>query len=205
MDNILRRSNRGLTLTELMIAAILVGIVMLGAVSVDFAIRRGRQNMAESSRMAAELEAAMLQISRDAMATMGDAGAAANNGITWNTGAVQNICFRNIPDNDPNTYTGDQWTCYSRTNASREIFRCTNLAPVAILGPGQSCPAGSQSIMHTTIPFFTVNTTATAWGTRIDHIDFDLNTCADPGQPQHPISNPCLNVESRINPPSLSR
>jgi len=207
------RTSKAVTLIELLIAAILVGIVMLGAVSVDFAIRRGRQNMVSSNRMAMELEASMLQMTRDAMATTGYYGENndGNNG-NWidsgidadGSGPILNICFRNIPDNDPNTFPGDDWTCYSQVTAQYDILRCDN--GNSPLGTDGTCPGGSQ-VMHENDganPFFIINTNPLNIDD-IESITFDLRTCEDLSQAENPTSNPCFSIQSVVSPPSVSR
>jgi len=196
------RTVNAITLIELLIAAILIGIVMLGAVSVDFAIRRGRQGMVQGNKIAMELEASMLQMTRDAMISTGDASSPTNSGIDYDdTGPIQNICFRYDADNDPNTYGGDEWTCYSRVASQYEILRCT--AQNFPLGADGTCPGGSQVMHENAVDFFAINSNTTT--NDIESISFDLQTCDDPSQPENPTTNPCMRIQSIVNPPSRSR
>jgi len=199
----MKKATQGMTLTELLIASILVGIIMAGAVSVDFAIRRGRKNMADGAKIAMELNAAMLQMTRDAMAATGDASSPGI--VSDDTGAIFNICFRYDANMTPNSYADDEWICYSQDTTQKIIRRCIQTAASGPLGGESACPAGSERITQMrsdyASPFFAVIQT----GGEIDRIHFSLSTCADPSQAENPITNPCQSVTSSINPPSMSR
>ena len=209
-------SDAGITLTELLIASIIVGIVMLGAVSIDYAVRRSQTNIIDASRIAMNLQAAMLQMTNDAMLTTGDAS---DQGIRFDdsgTGAtdIQNICFRYDADNNPNSYTNDQWFCYSQggRGQNNEIFRCTSLSDTSVgltnpLTTNEACTdtatrKGTSLFVANQKGFFVVDNDV---GGGIAYIELNLETCADPSAAENFITNPCYKLSSRVNPPALSR
>jgi prepilin-type N-terminal cleavage/methylation domain-containing protein len=135
----LNLSNAGMTLMELLVATTLVGIVMIGTMSVDFAVHSMRKSTADSSGVALQTSATMLDISNTMAKAVGDGqdlgirldnpfATAANPSRVW-------FCARQDKDNDPNDYNDDEWVCYWKPAATTNvnIYKCTK--PVT-LGPG---------------------------------------------------------------------
>jgi type II secretory pathway pseudopilin PulG len=198
-----------MTLTELIVASAIVGIVMLGVISIDYAVRSSKKNISETSLMVMQTSAAMHQITRDAMRVVGDHSSDANRGISWDAvGDIQNICFRYDADNDPNDYTNDLWTCFSLDARSwaahrNTLYRCTDRGTA--LAADITCEiAGDPQIQilpWAQTNFFTVNQT----GSLIDSIGIDLLTRVRPTAAANVITNPEYRLQSIISPPGLSR
>ena len=67
------KNSNGLTLTELLIVTILLGVFMMGVASFDFAFKQATQVSSDSSFEAMRISAAMLYISKDAAMAVGNA------------------------------------------------------------------------------------------------------------------------------------
>lgn len=97
----------GITLTELLVASILIGIVMIGVASFSVSIQQLQTATNRSSLIAMRATAAMNRMAKDAYTAVGDE---ADRGVE--TRGTQSVCFRQDDDNDPSSYTGDIWVCY---------------------------------------------------------------------------------------------
>ena len=198
------RTQSGLTLTELLVASVLVGIVMLGAVSVDYAIRNSKLGSSRAEVLSKEVGATILNITRDAMLTAGD-----NSATTWQARGIytydvgdnfKTICFRQDANSTPADYSDDPWACYSHGN-DLDIYRCTTAANPSFAG-WLNCSTTGRKLLHVIQnDFFTVVEVSN----RIQSIDVSLSARADPNSPQNPITNPGYSLQSSISPPALSR
>ena len=212
MDKPTLQNNHGMTLTELIIAASLVGIVMVGAVSIDYAIRSTRQSVTASSTLSLQTAADLLQITRDANATtgMGDSDDTMRGLYTYATGPWREICFRQ-DQSDTQSLVDDLWVCYMH-GADYLLWRCFNI-PLSEPMVFTNCVGqGTETQMvqldgnyYTTegIDFFTL-VDGDSDG-RTDAIDITLAATLDPLNPSNPLTNPTNVVSTRINPPSLGR
>jgi hypothetical protein len=179
-----------------MIASILIGLVMAGALSVDYAARSLQKDDAKYWMLTSRTSAAMLQMTRDAMKTVGDIN---NEGISYVTcGSDCGICFRQDADSNPNTYTNDTWVCYGH-GVSNHIVRCADL-----VSPAPNCGGMPQInvIQLSQSPFFEVVRDS---DNRILYIDLDIHAIADQDLPAHPLDNPTYNLISRVSLSGMSR
>lgn len=207
-----------MTLTELIVASVLVGIVTLGLVAAEQAVRMSRQSSNRDAQISAQLQAAMTRLTQQANATVGDTS---DTGIyQYSSGEDLSICFRSA-NGDANSYADDRWNCWN-TNTSTGLL--TNCEGIAGLLPPTSCAAagpiqwGTLTFNATTYTtFFTVvdDTGATIppvagvgeiiRDRKIAYIQLELTSRADPSRPEHPINNPQYTLTSRISPVGLSR
>ena len=196
------RIKNAMTLTELLVASILISLIMIGAVSVDYAVRRSRKTISSSTRIATQLSAAMKQITGDAGLAVGDI---VSPGIVFDDTLDDiNICFRIDTPETPADYSDDTWTCYSQGDSGsghteQQIYRCTGLG--AALGANQFCSsaAGGETFVLETmaIGFFDIPT--------MPDTKITLKRCANNAVAEHPINNPCYELESQISPPGISQ
>jgi prepilin-type N-terminal cleavage/methylation domain-containing protein len=208
----------GMTLIELLVATTLVGIVMVGAVSVDFAIHSMRKTTADSSTVALQTSATMLDITNNLAQAVGDAS---DVGIRIDPATPATLktwfCARQAVDNDPtdgdldndlSLYTDDTWVCYWKPNLNTDanIYKCDR---TAVQGPGTcqavggtttigtaACAAGCASFVFT---YTLTNNPAT----RQFSIDVDLTNRAYPLQqvnPAQPMKNPEYRLSSHVSP-----
>jgi prepilin-type N-terminal cleavage/methylation domain-containing protein len=189
-------THRGLTLVELLIASILVGIVMAGALSVDYAVRSLQKNDAKHHTLTSRTSAAMLQMTRDAMKTVGDINDEGISSVTC--GSECGICFRQDTDSDPNSYANDTWVCYGH-GASNQLVRCSGLATAV-----PDCEGMPQNnvIQLSDSPFFEIVRDA---DNRIKYIELTIHTITNKDLAPHPLGNPTYSLTSRISPPGISR
>ena len=192
---------------ELLVASTLVGIVMAGVISVEFAIRRSRQAASQDMVLSASMAAAMLQIIKDAQQTSGDSTTPENwqsEGIYGSVvGDDRFICFQQ-DTNDLFSYADDTWTCYLH-GSSWDLHRCSGLttpdwtACVGNMEPTFLLPL--ERDVET--PFFEVIRDSVT--KKIQYIQITLRCLADQDQSVNPITNPRLELKSQINPFYLSR
>ena len=126
-----RRQNKtGLTLTELLVATILMGIVMLGIVSVDYAVKQMTKQTSGTAFLKMYTSATLQDIARNAAMMTGDSTHPGllvffnrfyiRQDINAATGAVNNT-----PNNDDD----DAWICYDQSQGGGapnrvNIIRC---------------------------------------------------------------------------------
>lgn len=202
-----------MTLTELIVASILVGIVTLGLIAAEQAVRMSRQSANRDSQVSSQLHAAMIRLTKDASLTAGDSS---DSGIYQHSGINDKaICFRQA-GNDVNSYADDTWNCWTTQNSV--LSSCGPL-----LSPVNDCTGQSSIIRWITLTydtgytiFFSVfdnsptpaiipPTSAIITNTRISYIQFDLKSRGDLTSSAHVVSNPEHTLTSRINPAGLSR
>jgi Tfp pilus assembly protein PilV len=210
-----RLTNTAMTLAELIIASILVGIVTLGLIAAEQAVRMSRQSSHRDAQISAQLQSAMIKLNRDASSTVGDA---TDTGIyQYSSGNDRTICFRQAAG-DANIYTDDVWNCWWTNTSSRILASCGPLA-----NPLTTC-AGQASLFNwvtltldatTYTTFYSVidNTQAVItplapWyilNKKISYIQLDLRSRFNPAANVNPIENPDYALNARISPTGLSR
>ena len=188
-----------MTLTELLIASALVGIVTLGLVAAEQAVRTSRVSSSSDSQLSAKLQATMIQLSRDASQTVGDAN---DTGIWQFSSANDNtVCFRQAAG-DPNSYSDDPWFCWWADKLTGNLWSCGNL-----LDQHTSCqglPANQKHLWGTLSDTNFYSLVNNSQG-QIDHIQLNLVSRYDTTKAVHPITNPDYTLSAEINPPGLSR
>ncbi len=185
-----RRDVSGLTLMELLIAAALVGLVLMGTLAVDVAMRRSRVTAEEDALLAMQTSALFLRIARDAELAVGDADSA---GIDDTIGGA--LCIRKNEDasgnpTDPNTYADDTWVCYWREGDA--VHRCLKDAAT---GPG-ACQATDPVAGYVTD--FTYSFVANP-PTDL-YLDLSISNRPDRNADADPATNPEYTIHSRIIP-----
>lgn len=202
--------NKGLTLTELLVSTILIGIVMVGISAFSVFVKQARDSMTSGSLLAMQTATAMHYMMEDAMKAVGDN---LDRGVrVYQSGTSQSICFRQDVNN-PASYADDIWTCYYHGN-SLGINRYYNVdsADVPCTGVGYGCATYEAPILWNLVTvqpggngngeFFQVIDDADG---RFKAVDITLNTIANPDQPAHTISNPTYQLFTRISPPAHGR
>lgn len=207
-------ANTAMTLTELIIASVLVGIVTLGLIAAEQAIRMSRQSSHRDAQISAQLQSAMLRLNHEASATVGDA---TDSGIyQYSSGNNRTICFRQAAG-DANVYTDDVWNCWWADVSTGALASCGPLA-----NPLTTCAGQAGLINWVTLKFEGTYTTfysviddaqavitpANPWYIRnkkISYIQLDLRSRFNPAANAHPIENPSYILNARISPTGLSR
>jgi type II secretory pathway pseudopilin PulG len=177
-----------MTLTELIIASVLMGIMMVGLVSVDLAVRNSRATATADTAVAIQTQAAMLRITNDAMKAVGNSS---NPGVSSAAGF---LCFRHDTDNDPNTFSGDTWVCYDKDE--NDIDRCTPSVP-------EHCTlssTGYESVLLGKTSDFTYNFFLDSTTKKL-YVDISMTNRFDTTVAAHPITNPDYTISTHVSPP----
>ena len=199
------RSNKGMSLTELIVASILIGIVMIGVISFTSSMKSVQGSASNSTIPSVKLASVMFEISKDASLVTGDQ---TDPGIDEDdTGPVQHLCFRQ--DNDgagtanvtPDDYTDDAWVCYLM-DATNTLHKCID-ASFSNCVDGSTPPQFPDLITLTQNYFFDIIDAGAS--ARIEHIHIELTTRNVPTDAVHPINNPEFTLETNISPLSLGR
>jgi hypothetical protein len=120
----LLRHSQAITLTELLVATVIVGIIMMGIISTDYAVRKHSQGYANEAQLHLDTRATLAHIRNNAVAAEGTGQAL---GVRISSMANDNtnyFCFqRNLADPlaAPPNY---KWFCYTRTGT--KIRFCGN-------------------------------------------------------------------------------
>jgi Tfp pilus assembly protein FimT len=138
-------NTQGLTLVELLITTSIVGMIMLGMVSIDYALRSNDQQQSRTSLVSLRTSAMMFDITSEASQAFGDVatrciqlGNLSNNNTNY-------ICIYQDANGNANynaagDAAGDQWVCY--THRATNMYKCTFTANN---GPN-NCGPGDQLI-----------------------------------------------------------
>lgn len=191
------RSNAGLTLTELIVSTAIVGIVMLGVVGADYAVRYTEK----SGRDVALTEMRMARMMRHVMSNAYLAiGTSANPGIVIGSLGNNNsnyVCFRHDDNEDMLISAGnvDQWRCYSR-RTNNFVFCTRNTA--------NSCPGGATVIGQVTDTMYADNPPSFIMDDDVNvqkiEFNFTLATRPDPAAADDPMTNPTRVLTSSVTP-----
>lgn len=208
-----KRAVHGLTLIELVVAAVVIGIITMGIFAADYAIRTTQSNSFRSNYLNMKVASVIMEMSQAAKKVTGHRWDGQTGlqyqaeGIyidDWNNPKA--ICFRYDEDNNPNSYTGDHWQCFSRPNASYSIYRCevNESTDVTTAVPCATTNANFL-IQPTTATFiFPVREGGSPTG-RWDYIQLTINTRFNPSASYDPLTNPQLEMSTLIYPPGLSQ
>lgn len=144
MQNLHRRSSHGLTLTELLISSVIVGIIMLGVVSLDSVIGKKRQIATADNLLALNTRVTVNHMLKNALQAVG-----------YGTQEYQGILIGDqVGDqgiNGPGTFcvnqdikplstevnwtpldhSDDRWVCYTLNPTDHKIYFCEKANDVA--------------------------------------------------------------------------
>ncbi|MFH1359584.1 MAG: prepilin-type N-terminal cleavage/methylation domain-containing protein [Candidatus Omnitrophota bacterium] len=110
------RNPHGMTLTELLIASVLIGIVAIGAISMDIAVRQMREGSSRNAILAMRTSVVMMDIAKHAQQATGDLSAWGLADLS--SAAESTLCMRfddpTLPLPTPGDYADDVARCYTR-------------------------------------------------------------------------------------------
>lgn len=210
-----RPGTEGMTLIELVIAAVLVTIVLAGALSVEYSLRTARKTASQDALLAMRTSAVMSQLTRDAALATGDARYPGM--IDYEGG----FCFRQDL-NDPQTpgqYGDDSWACYMFSPPS--LYRCVletdpgMKEPLACASPGlgidfffgveeasaMAGPSGPCELSDPVVGSISdISHTIAIDSTKGIYIDLTVTGFFNPYSAEDPVSNPKLTLKTRVYP-----
>ncbi len=200
-------SNKGMTLTELIVSSILVGIVMVGIASFSSAIKQIQTTNEKSTLLEIRTAAAINHIRRSAVQAVGyqdDPGI-----ITSATGASPAyFSFRQDRNNTPNNFSDDTWVIYSDGGIAGRMYTCTQDAtagPVPNSGIGGGCAIATNLTLLQNISTISYSRVTDDASSNLNlYFEINLTTMDDISKPYHPVNNPKYTVNTRIIPPSHS-
>jgi len=184
-----------MTLTELVVASVLIGIVMVGIASFSFVIKQLQDSINRKGIITLRASTGLTQITNEISLASGQ------NAIDWDDGNDA-ICARqdqNIPVT-PDDTSDDTWICFTQ-GAANLVSRCEVFEPAQPDTTVLDCSiGGTETIQLGSNGFFTVQQTAG----NIEFIEFSLNVRFDSTIAVHPITNPQTTISTRVVPPGLA-
>ena len=127
-------SQKGLTLVELIVASLLIGIVLLGIVSFNLSISRIQSDSSSTSNLSLQAASAMSYLRNDiaeAKGNVGDSGF-----VELKTGNNRSLCIRKPAGANP-------WVCYLYTKDTGGTGNTGNLTRCTPTGTTQTIPPAS--------------------------------------------------------------
>ncbi|MBF0384673.1 MAG: type II secretion system protein [Candidatus Omnitrophica bacterium] len=197
------KSPRAITLTELLVASVLIGIVMLGVITFSFTVKNIQVSTQRSSSLSAKIASAMSYLRQDAYSAVGyfDPGwsepnnppgisAGVYKGFTAPTNS--SICFRHDTDGDPSLFTTDQWRCYFAQSGGPSIdgnllcgpegfllWRCPLDAVVAPTADQGRCLNGDSGALESAEPLLCITAQDEYAGSSRENVFFHISFDAD--------------------------
>lgn len=201
------KKKNGITLTELLVASVLVGIVMLGVASFSVSIKQFQNSTNKSTITEMKTKAAMARITKDAYLAVGDE---TDRGIVaYSAGQNLSICFRH-DTNNPSSYTDDAWKCYFRGNQD-DLLACNvppQSVPVQNIGHCNNTGGGGapSRLLLELDPakniFYQLVENASG---QLEYVELSLTGIFDQTAVKHPINNPTYTTTTQVSPPGHSR
>lgn len=115
-------NQKGLSLAELLVSTVIIGVIMMGIVSVDYALRSTDQQQSRSSITAIRTAAVLDDIVKTSTQASGDAATRCVQIGNITTNATNYICiYRDY--GTPAEYSDDNWQCFTRIGTN--IHKCT--------------------------------------------------------------------------------
>lgn len=195
-----------MTLTELLIASALIGIVITGAVSADFAIHSWQKRIEQRTLMQMNLARIMNQIIKDGAAATGSGIIETTQQYPWLIPACENWNGAAISYKSDSSYprwiafrteehVNADYICYLKTawqTFFRIKFRCNSYSILA-----------SESGVFSD-DFFEIITNPDDT-THVEAIEITLKTRPAYGQPASPLTNPEYSLTTRFFPAGVSQ
>ncbi|MBI5024070.1 MAG: prepilin-type N-terminal cleavage/methylation domain-containing protein [Candidatus Omnitrophica bacterium] len=196
---------KGLTLTELLVATILIGIVMTGVAAFSLFVKQARDSTGAGTILAVQTATAMHYLAEDANKAVGDNS---NRGVAVDPADQLSICFRHDVS-DPASYADDTWACYWYDAATDGLWKCADRGAGAPVPPANftGCQTGTGEVRLVTLDraaanYFKVVDDANG---RFNYVDITLNTIANPARAANTITNPTYQLFTRVSPPAHGR
>lgn len=196
-------SSQALTLTELLLATVMIGIVMSGVAVWSTSMKQMRVSSQTTRYTDMKLAAVMKAMRKDAELAIGDQS---DQGILTNTaGATRSICFRHDTQITPSDYSDDIWACWFHNTASPGLRRCYDI-PIGDVPPDSNtkCDNANETRDYFTlddINFFTINNDGDG---RFENVTLSL-TAHDDRASVDALQNPSKTIVARVVPQMISR
>lgn len=197
---------KAITLTELLVSSILIGIVMLGVMAVSYAIKSMQDMTNKGAILSMRTTATMNHISKNVALAIGyqdDPGIVVNIVLDKDGNVLpreaQWFAVRQESGVDPLSYTDDQWVVYYKDG--HQLKSCTQKDVNQLPNCSSPFKVISQDIVDTEFEFVhPVDSTVTPSGNPEFYLRIYLKTQYDPDGTFDLINNPSQEVTSRISP-----
>jgi len=210
-----QKSQWGMTLAELMIASMLLGLVLIGIAAVGYSINSVQEGASREQTMAGKTQGSIFHVARNLLRTSGYSTSpgmsspdSTAEGLWYASNASgQYICLRResgIPGNP----TDDDRICYSRTlngtlsSPNKTLMYCL----LAVTDPVGFCDNSDSATIAL------VNLTNDDWYSivrdsdgNVDYIELKFESIYDANSSSDAMLNPTYQMTTRISPTSLSR
>lgn len=205
-------NKKGLSLTELIVASILITIVLAGVAGFSISLRQIEQTSGQAAVLNTRTSAAINHIKNNAFTAIGyknDSGVRTD--ITEGTTPPPNFfSFRHDVLNTPIDYTDDEWTIYTDGGITNIMYVCTQESidngegPIPMTLSGQPCepPNGMDpdnlTLLNNVVNIiyeFDPNATAPEF-----YFYIQITTRSDPSKAADPLKNPEVTMEDSISP-----
>ncbi len=195
------KKRNGITLTELLVASILIGIVMIGVASFSVSISKLQGSTNRATVLAMKTTAAMSRMTKDAYLAVGEE---ADRGVIAGNGGTGSVCFRHDTNNDPyDDYAGDTWVCYY-AHANRILYLCESGA-VPPVDNWADCN-GADEVALLDLENTNIVDVFEPQGTGLfEYVEINIPAIFSRAGAYHPIDNPRYTLTSQINPPGHSK
>ena len=202
--------NGGLTLTELLVATILVGIVMMGVVSFSYSIKRMQGTTDKRVLLGIRTAAAMNHIRKNVSLAVGyknDSGIIQGAGDQVDGEPMDWISFRQDRQQTPDDYTDDVWVIYRIPIGAHELLVCEQKTteqggqgPVPLIKEGP-CANDQAIVLSKELEKAVFQVTKDYSNEVLNfYIDITLKTRFFPKGEESALSNPSYEISTRIFP-----
>lgn len=197
------KNSYGLSLTELLIASVIIGVIMTGVAVFTISVRQLQASNQTTMYTNIKVTALMKAMKTDAELAIGDP---TDSGIRTNTaGSTRSICFRHDVSNTPDIYANDIWVCWYHHASSPGLRRCFNV-PVGNVPPTTAAMCDSavseQDYFElTNINFFNLVMDGSG---RLKYLTLSL-TAHDTNTAYDALKNPDITMMTNVSPPMMAR
>lgn len=204
----MKSARRGITLTELLVAGILIGIVMLGVISVSFAIKKMQETTNKAALLAMRATGVVTHMTKNVAMAVGyqdDPGI-----VVDDDGVNQWVSIRQESGDDVGRFDDDDWFIYytdiDQRLGDHRMYFCTQTnadGPVPQTWAGGKCDPDNSKTK--TISQDLVNAHFQLLSDA-DNFEFFLRVFLetrydpDPDVAEDPIDNPGFRIESQMSP-----
>ncbi len=190
--------SKGLTLTELIVAVILVGIVMLAVAAMDVAMRQVHQTSSKDAQVKMKVSSALLHLANNVTVATGmsqDPGIVIEPIMTGNSHRV----YIRKDGGDPATYDDDQWIHYDvieyvTPEDGVDVIFCPQ-SEDPDLDP--TCFAPEITLANVSSMFTELAQYGVSGGF---HVKVSIESRYDNSLPYDPLDNPQYRLDSKIIP-----
>ena len=187
-------NKNGLTLAELLVATILMGIIMVGVASFSYTVKRMQDSTSRASVLAMSTAGAMTHMTKNAARAVGEQD---DLGIDL-AADDSSMAFRQDRNETPDDYTDDVWIIYVvDTNTLSVCEDADDAIPEPANCTGANSTVLTQQLDPNNLPVFEFTTDEANLQM---YIDITLNTIFAPGDPVSPVTNPTYSMTTRVTP-----